>query len=142
MPARVVFDTSVIVAALRSASGASNALLQLVASGRVIALATPPVFFEYEEVLKRPEHCMVHRLSHAEVEDFLAELAALVEPVETHFSWRPQVTDPSDEIVVEAVVNGRADALVTHNVRHFRAFGKRFGVPVLSPAEALRRLRQ
>ena len=49
---RVVLDTSVLVAGLRSRWGAANALLRLVASRRLLPLATPPLFLEYEEVLR------------------------------------------------------------------------------------------
>ena len=51
---RIVLDTSVVVAALRTRSGVGNAVLRLVAQRRVTILATPPLFLEYEEVLKRP----------------------------------------------------------------------------------------
>ena len=36
-----------------------------------------------------------------------------------NFRWRPQLKDTEDELVLEAAVNGQADALVTHNVRDF-----------------------
>jgi predicted nucleic acid-binding protein len=55
MALRVVLDTSVVVAGLRSRLGGANAMLRLVAQKRIIALATPPLFLEYEEVLRRPE---------------------------------------------------------------------------------------
>ena len=64
---------------------------------RVTILATPPLFLEYEEVLKRPEHRLAHGLTPEAVDEFLAELAALIEPVELHFQWRPQGPDPNDE---------------------------------------------
>jgi hypothetical protein len=47
---------------------------------------------EYEDVLKRPEHRLVHGLSLGALDEFLEELAALIEPVEVHFQWRPQLT--------------------------------------------------
>jgi len=72
----------------------------------------------------------------------LAELAALIEPAEVHFQWRPQSRDPNDEMVLEAAINGRADALVTYNVRDFAAAGERFGVPVLSPSELLKKVKR
>jgi putative PIN family toxin of toxin-antitoxin system len=134
---RVVLDTSVIVAALRTRHGAANMVLRLVAARHLIPLATPPLFLEYEDVLTRAEQRLVHGLVPDALDEFLAELAALIEPVDVHFSWRPQVRDPSDEMVLEAAINGRADALVTYNVRHFAVPGDRFGIPILRPADIL-----
>ena len=138
---RVVLDTSVVVAALRTRLGAANAVLRLVADQRLIALATPPLFLEYEEVLLRPEHRLIHGLTPEEVADFLAEFAALVEPVELHFRWRPQSADPDDEMVLETAVNGQADAIVTYNVKDFMLSGRRFGLDVFRPAEVLKRVK-
>ena len=142
MVRRVVLDTSVIVAALRTRQGAANRVLRLVADGRLVLLATPPLFLEYEDVLGRPEHRLVHGLTPEAIEDFLAELAALVEPVDIHFQWRPQVRDPSDKMVLEAAINGRADALVTYNIKHFAAPGDRFGIPILRPVDVLGKVRR
>ena len=139
---RVALDTSIIVAAFRSRRGAANAVLRLVARRRLVALATPPLFLEYEDVLKRPEQQLVHGLAPEEIDRVLAELAALLEPVEIHFQWRPQARDPSDEMVLEAAINGGADALVTYNVADFRAAGERFGVPIVRPADLLRKVKQ
>lgn len=134
---RVVLDTSVVVAALRSRSGASNALLRRVADGDLVLLATTALFLEYEDVLKRAEQRLAHGLSSKSLDRFLAALASACEPVDVHFQWRPQLSDPADEMVLEAAVNGRAAALVTHNVRHFRAAGLEFGLRVLKPGELL-----
>ena len=136
-----MLDTSVVVAALRTRWGAGNAVLQLVASRRLVPLATPPLFLEYEEVLKRPEQQLAHGLRPGEVDEFLAELAALIEPVELHFRWRPQSRDPNDEMLIEAAINGRADALVTYNTTDFVGAGQRFGIRVLSPAELLKKVK-
>lgn len=138
---RVVLDTSVVVAALRSRSGAGNAVLRLVAKRRLRLLATPPLFLEYEDALKRPEQRLVHGLTIEEVDEMLAELAALIEPVEVHFQWRPQVRDPSDEMVLEAAINGHADALVTYNVADFAVAGQRFQIAVIRPADLLKKVR-
>jgi predicted nucleic acid-binding protein len=66
---------------------------------------------------------------------------ALVEPVETHFIWRPQLHDPADELVLEAAVNGQAVAIVTFNLRDFRVAPARFGIEVLTSAETIKRIR-
>jgi hypothetical protein len=65
-----------------------------------VPLATPPLFLEYEEVLKRPEQRLAHGLALELIDEFLAEFSALIEPVEVHFSWRPQLRDANDEMVL------------------------------------------
>jgi predicted nucleic acid-binding protein len=65
----------------------------------------------------------------------------LIEPVQIYFQWRPQLVDPADEMVLETAINGQADAIATHNVRHFSQPGKQFRVEVLSPGELMRKLR-
>lgn len=137
----MVLDTSVVVAGLRTRWGAGNAVLRLVAERRVGLLATPPLFLEYEDVLKRPEHRLAHGLTPLEIDEFLAELAALIEPVEVHFQWRPQTRDPNDEMVLEAAINGEADAIVTYNVADFAEAGERFAIAILRPTELLKKVK-
>jgi predicted nucleic acid-binding protein len=103
--------------------------------------ATPPLFLEYEDVLKRPEHRLAHGLTPEEIDEFLAELAALIEPVDVHFQWRPQTRDPNDEMVLEAAINGQADAVVTYNIGDFAEAGERFEISVMHPAELLKKVR-
>jgi putative PIN family toxin of toxin-antitoxin system len=138
---RIVLDTSVLVAALRSRSGAGNAVLRLVAERRLILLATAPLFLEYEDVLNRPEHRLVHKFSPQQLDSFLQELAALIDPVELHFRWRPQVHDANDEMVLEAAINGDAGALVTYNTADFSFAAERFGIPMLTPAQVLKKVK-
>lgn len=138
---RVVFDTSVIVAALRSARGASNALLVLVAEQTIKPLVTTALFLEYEDVLSRAEHRLATGMSEADIEGFLAAFASAAEGVELHFQWRPQLRDPADEMVLEAAINGQADALVTHNATDFSAAAARFGLRIVTPGEMLKELK-
>lgn len=129
-----------LVAGLRSRNGAANAVLRLIAQRVMIPIATPPLFLEYEDVLKRPEQRLAHKLDLKQIDELLAELAALIEPVKTRFLWRPQTHDPNDEMVLEAAINGRADALITYNIFDFAAGGKRFGIEVITPAQLLKEM--
>jgi putative PIN family toxin of toxin-antitoxin system len=138
---RVVLDTDVVVTALRSVMGGSNAVLREVAHGRLIPLVTPALFLEYEAVLKRAEQITVHGLDLSAVDQFLAALASASEGVEVSFQWRPQLIDANDEMVFEAAVNGRADALITHNVKDFAKAASKFGLSVLRPGELLKEIR-
>jgi len=137
---RIVVDTSVVVSALRSRTGAANALLRRVALGELMPLATTALFLEYEAVLKRDEQRAAHGLGLGEVDQFLSAFASAREVVEVSFRWRPQLGDANDEMVLEAAVNGRADALVTHNVRDFRVVEQRFALRILRPGEFMREL--
>ena len=135
---RLIIDSNVVASAFRSRSGASFALLELVRREWVRMLATPSLFLEYEDVLKRPAQLAVSRLPLADVDIALDALAALIEPVEAHLSWRPQLPGPDDEMVLEAAINGRADALVTCNAAHFRIAVARFRVRLARPADIIR----
>jgi len=137
---RVVLDTSVIVAGLRSRLGASNALLTRVAGKRLVPLVTTALFLEYEEVLLRPEQRLATGMREADIAGFLAAFASAAEPIEVHFQWRPQLPDPDDEMVLEAAVNGRADALITHNIDDFAPVARTFSIPVLTPGKLLKEL--
>jgi putative PIN family toxin of toxin-antitoxin system len=135
---RPVVDTAVMVAAIRSDTGASRYLLVAALEGRFTMLCSVPLLIEYQAVMSRPEHLTASRLS--DVEALLDAAAAVVEPVWLDFLWRPMLTDPDDDVVLETGVNGQADAIVTFNRRHFVTVTERFGIDVLLPAEAINRL--
>jgi len=138
---RYVVDTAVIVAAMRSPRGASAAILRAARNGRVTLLVSVPLGMEYEAVCSELEHRLAAGLSEREVEIFLDAVLAMAEPVKTHFLWRPQLRDPGDEMVLEAAVNGRANALVTFNVRDFGIVPARFGIELMVPSEAIGRIK-
>ncbi|MCY4426113.1 MAG: putative toxin-antitoxin system toxin component, PIN family [Halieaceae bacterium] len=133
-------DTNVVVAGLRSPRGASAALLDQALSRAFTPLLSVALVLEYEAVCIDPAQRSVSGLGVAEVEALMSALCAVAEPVSPRYLWRPLLRDPADEMVLEAAVNGGADALVTFNRRGFGVAPGKFGVAVLSPQEALRRL--
>lgn len=139
---RIVLGTSVITSALRRSTGASNALLRFVAMQELVPLVTTALFLEYEDVLKRAEQRLAHGLDNAGADRYLAALASASEAVNVRYQWRPQLSDANDEMVLEAAVNGRADALVTHNIKDFKAAATKFNVRILLPADVLAEMRK
>jgi putative PIN family toxin of toxin-antitoxin system len=135
-----VLDTDVLVAAFRSDAGASRWLLEAARAGRFSVLLSVPLMLEYEAVLTRTEHLTACRATREDVSAVLDELASVCERVELAVRLRPVLTDPNDEMVLETAINGRADAIITFNERHFRAVAGRFGCSVLLPVEAVRQL--
>jgi putative PIN family toxin of toxin-antitoxin system len=134
---RIVLDTDVMVAALRSNTGASRRLLISALSERFELLLSVPLMLEYEAVLKRPEHLRTAGATGEEVDTILDAIAAAGVPVTLNFSWRPELSDPADEMVLEAAVNGQADLVVTFNLTHLRHAARRFGMLAIRPSEAL-----
>jgi putative PIN family toxin of toxin-antitoxin system len=138
---RMVLDTDVLVAALRSERGASRQLLIAALDQRFVLLASTAIWLEYEAVMTRPSQLDAMQLNATEVRDALAALATVAEQVVIHFLWRPVLTDAGDEHVLDLAMNGRADMLVTFNQDDFAEASKTFQIEVVTPAVALRKLR-
>jgi putative PIN family toxin of toxin-antitoxin system len=133
---RIVLDTDVMVAAVRSNAGASRQLLISALRKHFELLLSVPLMLEYKAVLKRPEHLTAACATRDDIDAILDVLAAVGMPVIPNFSWRPELSDPGDEMVLEAAVNGRADLIVTFNVTHLRHGASRFGIRTIRPPEA------
>ena len=127
---------------MRSPAGASAALLMAARQGKITLLANVALALEYEAVCRRTEQRLAAGLTPDEVMVFVDAVLAMAEPVESHFLWRPQLRDPADEMVLEAAVNGRAEVIVSFNKSDFGAAPATFGLAVLAPAEAIRRVKR
>jgi putative PIN family toxin of toxin-antitoxin system len=138
---RLVLDTDVVVAALRSDRGASRQLLLAGFDGRIEMLVSVPLVLEYEAVLTRPQWLKDVAMTVGEVGTFLDAILSIAVPVEMRFLWRPQLKDPSDEMVLETAVNGSADYLATFNLRHLKEAAALFGIRAAVPGQVLRKIR-
>ena len=137
---RVVLDTSVMVAAFASATGASRRLLLTALDGTYDLLLSTPLLVEYEAVLTRPTVLTMSAATTDDVAAALDELLAVCVPVTFDFSWRPQAHDPDDDLVLETAINGVADLVASFNITHMRDRARRFGIEVERPGAILRRL--
>lgn len=133
---RVVVDTNVLVAAMRSRRGASHALLRSIgpkASFRIVL--SVPLVLEYEMVLRRRT-----KLEQTDVEAVIDYLCRVGDRQPIYYLWRPFLRDPGDEMVLEVAVGASADMILTHNVRDFAGVEERFGVRIVRPSEFLTEL--
>ena len=137
---RLLLDTDVIVAAMRSPRGGSAELLRRIDDGKATMLLSVALALEYEAKCALPEHRLAAALTQQEMDTFLTGLIAMAQPVYSRFRWRPQLRDPGDELVLEAAVNGQASAIVTFNERDLRNARLQFGIDVIRPGDALRRI--
>lgn len=134
-----MLDTDVAVAAMRSPTGGSAELLRRIDGGGTVMLLTVALALEYEAICTLAEHRLASGLSATEAGIYVDGLIGMAEPVKAFFRWRPRLRDPGDEMVLEAAVNGQADAIVTFNESDLRE-ARKFGIEVIRPGEALRRI--
>jgi len=137
---RVVIDTSVLIAALRSGGGASAEVLRLALRYELTTLMDYKLAAEYREVALRTEQLRASGRSASDTRVLLDALEAVAEPVYVAFRHRPLSTDADDDRVLDIAINGGARAVVTMNTKHFRAAAKPFGVDTITPAQLLTRL--
>ena len=131
---RIVLDSSVLVAGFRSRRGASFRLLELLRAGRFEIAVSVPLALEYEAVLVR--HASLLGLGRDDAESLVDYLCQVAHRQDIHFLWRPTLTDPGDEFILELAVAAGCEAIVTHNIRHF-AGASPFRVRVLAPSQFL-----
>jgi len=132
---RVVFDTSVLVAAARSRQGASHALLSRLPDPRFQPAVSVPVFVEYQAVLLRPENLLQRPAALAEA--FLDFLLSVSHLQEIFFLWRPALPDPDDDLILELAVAAESRYIVTHNIRDFRG-SEKWGITAVTPSDFLK----
>lgn len=139
---RVILDTNVLVAALRSDMGASYAIVSQLPSERFQMALTVPLYLQYQDVLTRPEH-MTGASTPDDILNFLRYLCSIAHQQRVFFLWRPWLKDPQDDMVLEAAVASQSRYIITHNLRDFTGSGieEHFGIMPMCPREFLHRLR-
>jgi predicted nucleic acid-binding protein len=130
---KIVIDTNVLVAALRSRRGASFIFVSVLPSDEFSIAISVPLVLEYEDALKRLESSAIKAQDIGNFVDFLCKIG---HHQEIFFLWRPFLPGPSDDHVLEVAVAAGCDAIVTYNKRNFKGI-ERFGLRVLDPREFL-----
>ena len=132
---KVVFDTSVLVAAARSKRGASHALLARLPAAGFQAVVSVALFAEYRAVLLRPENLL--QRSAIQAEGFLDFLVSTSHLQEVFFRWRPALPDANDDLILELAVAAGCRYIVTHNLRDFRGV-EQWGIAAVTPGDFLK----
>lgn len=131
---KVVFDTSLLVAAARSRQGACYALVSMLPCQQFQICLSVALYVEWQAVLTREEHLPPSQTT-ASALGFLRYLASVAHLQDIHYLWRPQLRDPNDDMVLELAVAANASYIVTHNIRDFQHL--KFNVKAITPADFL-----
>ena len=136
---RVVLDTNVLLAAVRSRRGASFALVSAIPAPEFQPCLSVGLYSEWQDVLSRPENVPPGRTP-ADALGFVRYLASQSHLQEIHFLWRPFLPDPDDDMLLELALAAGCRYIITHNVKDFHG-SEQLGVTALSPREFLNLLR-
>jgi putative PIN family toxin of toxin-antitoxin system len=139
-PIRVVLDTNILVAAVRSRLGASFALVSSIPSKEFQPCLSVGLYAEWQDVLTRPENLPPGRTAEDALA-FIRYLAGQCHLQEIHFLWRPILADADDDMVLELAVAAGCRHIITHNVKDFRG-SEQFGVTALAPRDFLNQIRK
>jgi putative PIN family toxin of toxin-antitoxin system len=131
---RVVLDTNVLIAALRSRRGASSKLVSLLGTDQFRAYISVALALEYEDVVMRQR--LELGLALDDVSDLIDSICAVSAQQLIYYSWRPTLVDAQDDLVLELAVAAQCDYIVTFNKRHFKGV-ERFGLKLATPREFL-----
>ncbi len=129
---KVVLDTNIVVSGLLSPFGGSGEIVRMAASGDIELCYDARILCEYRDVLLRPKFSF----NQAHIEYFLEQIRALghIAAVKPLIERLP---DAGDEPFLEAAIGGKAQYLVTGNLKHYPA-KKCQGILVLSPVKFLK----
>lgn len=132
---RVVIDSNVVVAAIRSKLGWSHKLIfSLGLDFRWQACLSEPLLQEYaEQVIS---HAHLPGWSCEDCDDFLDYFCASSRWCEVHFLWRPLLPDEDDHMVLEAAVASSAKYIISFNKNDLKP-AERFGIILMTPREFL-----
>jgi putative PIN family toxin of toxin-antitoxin system len=132
MVPRVVFDTNVLVSALRSRKGASFKVVSLIGKKLFQLSVSVPLVLEYESAAKRISKLV--DLNYSDIDDIVDYICKVAEQRDIYYLWRPFLNDPKDDMVLEVAVESESEFIVTHNVRDFTGI-EQFGLEAIAPRQ-------
>ena len=136
---KIVIDTNVILAGLRSRNGAAFKLLELLDSEKFYLNISVPLILEYESIISRNIDKLA--IDEKDMTDFLDYICLIGKKCSIYYLWRPYLKDPKDEFVLELAFNSESDFIITYNKKDFIGIEK-LGINVLTPKDFLQLIRK
>ena len=130
----IVLDTNVLVSGLLNPHGPPGRILDLLLGHHLTLLYDDRIMGEYSDVLARPQLAIAQAQAAALLNFFrLTGERIIAYPLKADL-----LSDVDDLPFVEVSISGKADALVTGNIKHFMTIFD--DITVLSPSELIDKL--
>jgi len=132
--ARIVIDTSPLISALGWKNGIPRKVFDACISGESTLIETKEQLSELVNVLKRPKFSFI---SEDEKRDFIVGIYQLCELVQPKEKINAVADDPSDNIHIEAAVEGKCEYIVSGDKKHLLKLKEFRGIKIVTPKEFL-----
>jgi putative PIN family toxin of toxin-antitoxin system len=136
---RTVADTNVLLSALLW-GGTPHALLEQMRNGTVTLISSPALLAELARVLARPKFDSILLRSNTSRLQTLAEVRQLAEVIDPPPLAQQVSRDPDDDAVLALALTAHADMVISGD-DDLLSLGSFEGIPILTPAQALQRMR-
>lgn len=138
MMVKLVIDTNVLLGACLKNEGPSRNVVKRCLTGQYQPLIGTALFLEYEDVMSREELFARSPLTASERGEVFRGFLAVCRWTEVYFAWRPNLPDEADNHLFELAIAGRAQALVTRNIKDLARGELRFpSLDILTPKQCL-----
>lgn len=136
-PYKIVIDTNILVSALISRRGAAFKLISLIGKKHFDYALSVPLMIEYEDVVNRKNSKIM--VSREAIDHILDRLCYHADLREIFYLWRPYLTDPKDDLVLELAVEANCSYIITYNIKDFKNIDK-FRLEAITPKSFLQKI--
>ena len=134
---KIVIDTNILISALISRRGAAFKLLSLIGKQYFDFALSVPLIIEYEDVVKRKNSKVM--VSQEAIDHILDRMCYHADLREIFYLWRPYLTDPKDDLVLELAVEANCSYIITYNIKDFKNIDK-FALEAITPKLFLQKI--
>ena len=135
---RAVLDTNVVVSALLW-DGVPEQILQLAREDELELVSSPALLAELSGILNRPKFAAKLAQKNSSPSEVVALYTQLAETIEASPVELTALRDPDDAAALACAVAAHADLIVSGDA-DLQTLGRYQDIPIVSPAECLRRL--
>jgi len=138
---KVILDANQFVSALLKQASNSSRLLDLVHAGDVRLLVSEKIITEIDRVIRYPKVKKIHRRSDSNLDTFIIKIIRAAQMVSGTLKLRVIEEEPTDDKYLECAIEGEADFIVSGD-KHLKNLGSFREIPIVSPAEFLKRIKK
>ncbi|MHB8625523.1 MAG: putative toxin-antitoxin system toxin component, PIN family [Aggregatilineales bacterium] len=136
---KIVIDTNVLISAVIRRNPTIRAVLDACRTGEVVLVLSKPLLRELGRVLHKPNLQKLHRMTDAEISEYITALSTFAEIVPG--TTKLEVSkDPLDNIFFACAVEAQADYIVSGDVHHILSVPSFQGVKTISPTDFVEKI--